>query len=223
MRQGTALYVVFVIVISGNSFISWPSQAMTPEYDYLFKLLLIGDSGVGKSCLLLRFADDSYVESYISTIGVDFKIRTVEQEGKIIKLQIWDTAGQERFRTITNSYYRGAHGIVIVYDITDEESFNNVKVWLEEIDKFTTSNVNRLLVGNKSDLIKKRAAFADEIGIPFLETSAKNATNVEQAFTTMVTEIKNRISSQPAMSANKAATVRMHGRPVAQKATCCSS
>nr|KJB22862.1 hypothetical protein B456_004G070000 [Gossypium raimondii] len=86
---------------------------MNPEYDYLFKLLLIGDSGVGKSCLLLRFADDSYVESYISTIGVDFKIRTVEQDGKTIKLQIWDTAGQERFRTITSSYYRGAHGIIV--------------------------------------------------------------------------------------------------------------
>ncbi|KDO85494.1 hypothetical protein CISIN_1g028801mg [Citrus sinensis] len=86
---------------------------MNPEYDYLFKLLLIGDSGVGKSCLLLRFADDSYIESYISTIGVDFKIRTVEQDGKTIKLQIWDTAGQERFRTITSSYYRGAHGIIV--------------------------------------------------------------------------------------------------------------
>ncbi|CAL5436805.1 unnamed protein product [Camellia sinensis] len=167
--------------------------------DYLFKLLLIGDSGVGKSCLLLRFADDSYLESYISTIGVDFKIRTVEQDGKTIKLQIWDTAGQERFRTITSSYYRGAHGIIVVYDVTDQESFNNVKQWLSEIDRYASENVNKLLVGNKCDLTAQKVVsyetakeFADEIGIPFLETSAKNATNVEQAFMAMAAEIKNR-------------------------------
>ena len=96
-------------------------------YDYLFKLLLIGDSGVGKSSLLLRFSDDTYDTNFNSTIGVDFKIKTVDLDGKVVKLQIWDTAGQERFRTITCSYYRGAHGIIIVYDVTDTESFDNVK------------------------------------------------------------------------------------------------
>ncbi|KAJ8755944.1 hypothetical protein K2173_024489 [Erythroxylum novogranatense] len=204
---------------------------MMPEYDYLFKLLLIGDSGVGKSCLLLRFADDSYIESYISTIGVDFKIRTVEQDGKTIKLQIWDTAGQERFRTITSSYYRGAHGIIIVYDVTDEESFSNVKTWLAEIDKFATDNVNKLLVGNKCDLTSKRVvsyetakAFADDIGIPFLETSAKSATNVEEAFMTMASEIKKRMASQPATSAIRPTTVPIRGKPVNQgSTTCCST
>jgi len=125
---------------------------MNTEYDYLFKLLLIGDSGVGKSCMLLRFADDTYTESYISTIGVDFKIRTISLDGKTIKLQIWDTAGQERFRTISSTYYRGAHGIIVVYDITNHESFANVKRWLTEIDKYARENVNKLLVGNKSDL-----------------------------------------------------------------------
>jgi Ras-related protein Rab-1A len=196
---------------------------MNPEYDYLFKLLLIGDSGVGKSCLLLRFADDSYIDSYISTIGVDFKIRTVEQDGKTIKLQIWDTAGQERFRTITSSYYRGAHGIIIVYDVTDEESFNNVKQWLSEIDRYASDNVNKLLVGNKCDLTESRAvsyetakAFADEIGIPFMETSAKDSTNVEQAFMAMASSIKDRMASQPTNNA-RPPTVQIRGQPVGQK------
>ncbi|KAG9150175.1 hypothetical protein Leryth_009744 [Lithospermum erythrorhizon] len=137
---------------------------MNPEYDYLFKLLLIGDSGVGKSCLLLRFADDSYLDSYISTIGVDFKIRTVEQDGKTIKLQI-----VMLFQYVESSNSPFLHSI---YDITDEESFNNVKQWLSEIDRYASDNVNKLLVGNKSDLTENRAvsydtakAFADEIGI----------------------------------------------------------
>lgn len=183
---------------------------MNPEYDYLFKLLLIGDSGVGKSCLLLRFADDTYTESYISTIGVDFKIRTIELDGKTIKLQIWDTAGQERFRTITSSYYRGAHGIIVVYDVTDQESFNNVKQWLQEIDRYASENVNKLLVGNKCDLTTKKVVdfttakeYADQLGIPFLETSAKNATNVEQAFMTMAAEIKNRMGPETKAVDNK--------------------
>ena len=180
-------------------------SAVNPEYDFLFKLLLIGDSGVGKSCLLLRFADDTYTESYISTIGVDFKIRTIELDGKTTKLQVWDTAGQERFRTITSSYYRGAHGIIVVYDVTDQESFNNVKQWLQEIDRYACENVDKLLVGNKCDLTDKKVVeytsakgYADQLGISFLETSAKNATNVEQAFMTMAAEIKNRVGPSAA-------------------------
>lgn len=123
----------------------------------------------------------------------------MELDSKVIKLQIWDTAGQERFRTITSSYYRGAHGIIVVFDVTDSESFDNVKQWLNEIDRYANENVNKLLVGNKVDLVGKRAvdyetakAFADEIGVPYIETSAKAATNVEQAFMTMAGEIKNR-------------------------------
>jgi len=180
---------------------------MAQEYDYVFKLVLIGDSGVGKSCLLLRFADDTYTESHISTIGVDFKIRTIQLEGKTIKLQIWDTAGQERFRTITSSYYRGAHGIIVVYDTTDSETFEHVKTWLHEIDRYASENVNKLLVGNKSDLTTKRQVdtdaakeFASQVNIPFLETSAKNATNVEDAFMTMAGEIKKRMAATPTAS-----------------------
>lgn len=201
---------------------------MNPEYDFLFKLLLIGDSGVGKSCLLLRFADDTYTESYISTIGVDFKIRTIELDGKTVKLQIWDTAGQERFRTITSSYYRGAHGIIVVYDVTDKDSFENVKQWLQEIDRYACENVNKLLVGNKSDLANKKVVdfttakdFADSIGIPFLETSAKNSTNVEQAFTTMAAEIKNRMG--PSQVDSKKATTLIASAPTKQQSSggCC--
>jgi Ras-related protein Rab-1A len=103
---------------------------MNNEYDYLFKILLIGDSGVGKSSILTQFANKTFTDSYMSTIGVDFTIKTVDIDGKAVKLQIWDTAGQERFRTITSSYYRGAHGINLEYDITNVESFNNIKQWL---------------------------------------------------------------------------------------------
>lgn len=202
----------------------------TGEYDYLFKLLLIGDSGVGKSCLLLRFADDTYTESYISTIGVDFKIRTIELEGKTVKLQIWDTAGQERFRTITSSYYRGAHGIIVVYDVTDSETFSNVKQWLQEIDRYASEGVDKLLVGNKSDLTSKKVVeysvakeFADQLNIPFLETSAKNATNVEQAFLTMAKQIKDRMGTSGTGVGSAKSTTITPGQNVQQSSSggCC--
>jgi len=204
------------------------------SYDFLIKLLLIGDSGVGKSCLLLRFADHTYTESYISTIGVHFKIRTIDLDGKVIKLQIWDTAGQERFRTITSSYYRGAHGIIVVYDVTDRDSFSNVKQWMNEIDRYAVENVQKLLVGNKCDLTTKRQvtpeegkAFADTLSIPFLETSAKAATNVEQAFLTMATEIKKSMVSTPAPAPggnDKKSTVKVGGAAIGdqpKKGGCC--
>ncbi|KAI8143229.1 putative GTP-binding protein ypt1 [Fennellomyces sp. T-0311] len=203
---------------------------MNSEYDYLFKLLLIGDSGVGKSCLLLRFADDTYTESYISTIGVDFKIRTIELEGKTVKLQIWDTAGQERFRTITSSYYRGAHGIIIVYDVTDQDSFNNVQMWLREIERYAAEGVSKLLVGNKNDLTDRKVVdytaakeFSDSSKIPVLETSAKDSTNVEQAFLTMAKQIKDSMGSST-MSNKPQQTVRVSpGQPMQpnQGGGCC--
>lgn len=199
---------------------------MNSEYDYLFKLLLIGDSGVGKSCLLLRFADNSYTDSYISTIGVDFKIRTVEIDGKTIKLQIWDTAGQERFRTITSSYYRGSHGIIVVYDVTDMDSFNNVKQWFQEIDRYATEGVTKLLVGNKSDLTSKKVVeyntakeFADSMGVQFIEASAKDSTNVEQAFLAMARQIKERLPTNGTGGSDKD-KVNL-GRPVQESSGGC--
>jgi Ras-related protein Rab-1A len=176
----------------------------TNDYDYLFKVLIIGNSGVGKSCLLLRFAEDMFSDNYISTIGVDFKIRKIELEGKSIKLQIWDTAGQERFRTITKSYYRGSNGIIVVYDITDRETFDQVQHWMSEIDAHASADVCRLLVGNKADLKDKRAVKTDEgaalgrqFGIPFLETSAKDASNVETMFMTMAGAMKKKAGGGP--------------------------
>ena len=172
-----------------------PRDALVFSSDYLFKLVLIGDSGVGKSCLLLRFADDAFTESYISTIGVDFRFRTVKIDSKTVKLQIWDTAGQERFRTITSAYYRGADGIIMVYDVTSQDSFTHVNDWLNEVNRYASEGTCKLLVGNKSDRTDKvvqyeaAKAFADGLNIPFLETSAKNASNVEQAFLTMASEL----------------------------------
>ncbi|OBZ75555.1 GTP-binding protein ypt1 [Grifola frondosa] len=182
---------------------------MPEGYDYLFKLLLIGDSGVGKSCLLLRFAEDAFTDSYLSTIGVDFKIRTIELEGKTVKLQIWDTAGQERFRTIAAAYYRGAHGIIMVYDVTEGETFANVKGWLQEIERYASEDVKKLIIGNKSDLVDRKVVaysdakeFADEIGIPFVETSAKDSTNVEEAFIMMAKQIKDGLAAEGESSGN---------------------
>ncbi|GAQ07767.1 hypothetical protein ALT_5088 [Aspergillus lentulus] len=163
----------------------------------VIKLLLIGDSGVGKSCCLLRFSEDSFTPSFITTIGIDFKIRTIELDGKRVKLQIWDTAGQERFRTITTAYYRGAMGILLVYDVTDERSFQNIRTWFSNVEQHASEGVHKILIGNKCDWEEKRAVsteqgqqLADELGIPFLEVSAKNNINIEKAFYSLASAIK---------------------------------
>jgi len=176
-----------------------PVKMIRPDmdFDYILKILLVGDQNVGKSCLLLRFAENAFTESHIPTIGVDFKIRTIDLNGKIIKLQIWDTAGQERFRTITSSFYRGAHGVIIVYDTTDLSSYNNVRNWLKEIQlNCDNENVTKVLVGSKTDLVSQRQVpyklakdLADSVGgITFLEASSKDTTNVGEVFITMAKE-----------------------------------
>ncbi|KPM02358.1 ras-related protein Rab-35-like protein [Sarcoptes scabiei] len=151
------------------------------DYDYLFKLLIIGDSGVGKSSLLLRFADNTFSGTYISTIGVDFKIRTVEINNERVKLQIWDTAGQERFRTITSTYYRGAHGVIIVYDVTNGDSFHNISRWLKEIEQ-NCEVENKILGSLKVVLTKDAQRIAEIMKIQLFETSAKENINVEEMF-----------------------------------------
>ncbi|XP_015509192.1 ras-related protein Rab-8A [Neodiprion pinetum] len=170
---------------------------MAKTYDYLFKLLLIGDSGVGKTCVLFRFSEDAFNTTFISTIGIDFKIRTIDLDNKKVKLQIWDTAGQERFRTITTAYYRGAMGIMLVYDVNNERSFENIKNWIRNIEENASADVEKMLLGNKCDLADRRQVskqrgeqLAVEYGIKFMETSAKASINVEEAFYTLARDIK---------------------------------
>jgi len=181
------------------------------EYDYLFKVVLIGDSGVGKSNLLSRFTRNEFCLESKSTIGVEFATRTVQVEGKTIKAQIWDTAGQERYRAITSAYYRGAVGALLVYDITKPTTFENVGRWLKELRDHADSNIVIMLVGNKSDLKHLRGvstedaqSFAEKEGLSFLETSALEATNVERAFQTILAEI-HRIISKKALASEEAA------------------
>lgn len=166
------------------------------DVDYIFKILIIGDSSVGKSNLLLRFSDNIFHDTFLPTIGVDFKIRNVTVGDKSIKLNIWDTAGQERFKTITAAYYKGAHGIILVFDITDRDTFNNISSWLGEIRKHAGPNVVRLLVGNKCDLDSDRKVtqkeakdFAESQGMTYIETSAKARINVDEAFMTLTKQV----------------------------------
>eukprot|EP01104_Vermistella_antarctica_P004223 TRINITY_DN14717_c0_g1_i1.p1 TRINITY_DN14717_c0_g1~~TRINITY_DN14717_c0_g1_i1.p1 ORF type:complete len:237 (-),score=50.12 TRINITY_DN14717_c0_g1_i1:89-799(-) len=172
------------------------------EYEYLFKLLLIGNSGVGKSSILLRFADDRYDAGQTSTIGVDFKIRTIEIDDKRVKLQIWDTAGQERFKTVTKAYFRGSHGIMLVYDITSMKTFDGAKYWLKELQQHAPTNCIKILVGNKCDTpeedrqvtFEDGKKFAEEENLFWMETSAKDNTNVGEAFAAIAKGIMQRIS-----------------------------
>ncbi|XP_067682319.1 uncharacterized protein [Haliotis asinina] len=198
------------------------------DYDFLFKLVLVGDTGVGKSCLMTRFADDTFSFDTKTTVGVDFKIKTVFVDGKIIKLQIWDTAGQERYRSFSSNFFRGAHGIILVYSITSKDSFDSVPSWVETVNKSAPVDVSTLLIGNKSDLSSERvvghasgSACAEKFGISFLETSARNSTNVQQAFVTMATQIKNRIGNALPVVREMNDSFRLESTPV-NDTYCCS-
>merc|ERR1712199_105500 len=151
----------------GEAF-SWVSSAAMSgnksPYDLLIKLLLIGDSGVGKSCLLCRYSDDVFNSNFIPTIGIAFKIRTIELDGSKMKLQIWDTAGQGRFRTITQAYYRGAMGILLVYDVTDDKSFGNIRTWMRNIDQHANEQVVKVLLGNKCDMPEDKKMVTTQMG-----------------------------------------------------------
>lgn len=172
------------------------------SYAYLFKYIIIGDTGVGKSCLLLQFTDKRFQPVHDLTIGVEFGARMINIDSKQIKLQIWDTAGQESFRSITRSYYRGAAGALLVYDITRRDTFSHLASWLEDARQHANPSMTIMLIGNKSDLSHKREVsteegerFAAEHGLIFLETSARTDTNVDEAFINTARRIHEKIES----------------------------
>ncbi|XP_078091212.1 RAB3D, member RAS oncogene family, a [Mustelus asterias] len=168
-------------------------DAADQNFDYMFKLLIIGNSSVGKTSFLFRYADDSFTSAFVSTVGIDFKVKTVYRNEKRVKLQIWDTAGQERYRTITTAYYRGAMGFLLMYDIANQDSFNAVHDWATQIKTYSWDNAQVILVANKSDLEDDRVVpsedgrrLADELGFEFFEASAKENINVKQVFERLV-------------------------------------
>ncbi|XP_062087198.1 ras-related protein Rab2BV-like [Humulus lupulus] len=210
------------------------------EYDYLFKIVLIGDSGVGKSNILSRFTRNEFCLESKSTIGVEFATRTLQVEGKTVKAQIWDTAGQERYRAITSAYYRGAVGALLVYDITKRQTFENVQRWLRELRDHADSNIVIMMAGNKADLnhlraisAEEAAALAEKEGLSFLETSALEALNVEKAFQSILLDIYQ-IISKKALAAQEAASStglpqgtainvgNFSGNLINKRAPCCS-
>jgi Ras-related protein Rab-11A len=209
------------------------------EYDYLFKVVLIGDSGVGKSNLLSRFTRNEFNLESKSTIGVEFATKSIQAEGKTIKAQIWDTAGQERYRAITSAYYRGAVGALLVYDISKHSTFENVERWLKELRDHAEANIVVMLVGNKSDLKHLRAvetdeamAFAEQHNLAFIETSALDASGVDTAFQRILTEIyrlmsRRNLANEPSgasagPSAGNRETLNINSAPD-KKRGCCNN
>ncbi|XP_054718637.1 ras-related protein Rab-37-like isoform X2 [Uloborus diversus] len=166
-----------------------PSLSLEP-YDVAFKVMLVGDSGVGKTCLLVRYKDGAFLSGvFISTVGIDYRNKVVNVDDTKVKLQIWDTAGQERFRSVTHAYYRDAHALLLLYDVTNKSSFDNTRAWLGEINEYAQDDVVIMLIGNKADSSADRQVMyedgerlAKEYGVAFMETSAKTGTNVELAF-----------------------------------------
>ena len=167
----------------------------THKFDYLFKILIIGEVSVGKTCLLLRYADDSFTQNHLTTLGIDFKTKIITINNSVIKLQIWDTAGCERFRTITKSYYKDANGIILTYDISNSNSLKNIQNWMKLIEQNAEDGVCKILVGNKCDLenraikTEEGEKIAQDFGMKFFETSAKSDINVDEAFNYLVTII----------------------------------
>uniref|UniRef100_A0A668AEZ5 small monomeric GTPase n=1 Tax=Myripristis murdjan TaxID=586833 RepID=A0A668AEZ5_9TELE len=192
-------------IVQGNGVVhpSRPSISNSSEfYDIAFKVMLVGDSGVGKTCLLVRFKDGAFLAgSFISTVGIDFRNKVLNIDGVKVKLQIWDTAGQERFRSVTHAYYRDAHALLLLYDVTNKASFDNIQAWLTEIHEYAQQDVVLMLLGNKArhcgKFISPITLAVQEFGVPYMETSAKSGLNVELAFTAVAKELKHRSMKDP--------------------------
>ncbi|GFO29190.1 ras-related protein rab-43 [Plakobranchus ocellatus] len=202
------------------------------SFDYLFKIVLIGDAGVGKTCVVQRFKSGTYTEKHGSTIGVDFTMKTLNIDGKLVKLQIWDTAGQERFRTITQSYYRSANGVIIAYDISKRGTYMAIPRWLEDVKRYAGTNVVQLLVGNKCDLDSLREVSNEEAKnlahsqgfIGAVETSAKENTNVDDTFLKMAKELKRRFGDDSNMDPGQSGGLQLNSRSLGKGRTwlpCC--
>ncbi|XP_057716778.1 ras-related protein Rab-26-like [Corythoichthys intestinalis] len=182
-----------------------PISNSSEFYDIAFKVMLVGDSGVGKTCLLVRFKDGAFLAgSFISTVGIDFRNKVLSIDGVKVKLQIWDTAGQERFRSVTHAYYRDANALLLLYDVTNKTSFDNIQAWLTEINEYAQQDVVLMLLGNKADATHERVVkredgerLAKEFGVPFMETSARSGLNVDLAFTAVAKELKHRSGKDP--------------------------
>eukprot|EP01125_Pyxidicula_operculata_P016591 TRINITY_DN5728_c0_g1_i2.p1 TRINITY_DN5728_c0_g1~~TRINITY_DN5728_c0_g1_i2.p1 ORF type:complete len:207 (+),score=40.46 TRINITY_DN5728_c0_g1_i2:40-660(+) len=176
------------------------SEPKLTKKEYSFKILLVGDSAVGKSAVILRFTDRKYGETFVPTIGVDFRQRTIEVNGTTAKLQVWDTAGQENFHSITTSFFRGAHGIILVYDVTNASSFESIPNWIRDIDQHASENVQKILIGNKSDKEDREITyeegkdFADQMNMDFFETSAKDSINIDETFQSITSSILDQLS-----------------------------
>ena len=202
---------------------------MSRHYPYVFNIYIIGDPGVGKTSLLLRFPEDVFPNSYSPTIGVDFRIRTITLDSKVVKLQIWDISGAVRYQThCTSCYNRRTDGFVLVYDVTDRESFDHVPLWLPGLSEHSIKLVNLLLDGNKCDLIGERAVddravreYVDRLNMPFIETSAKCNINVEQAFVKIASQIKNSYESQSQIPSDYHNHINLDKKVGERNSRCC--
>ena len=199
------------------------------EYDFIFKVLLLGNSDVGKSSLILRYVDGTWSNTFIPTIGVDFKVKTIEVDNKKIKMQIWDTAGQERFRTVIASYFKGSHGVLLIYDVTNKTSFKQLESWLEIIENNASEDILKILIGNKIDLEEDREvtkeegqSFANMHNIQFMETSAKMNTNVNEAFEALAKIMMEFNVNQKVKATKNDKTVKVSsGKNLSTKKKCC--